>query len=143
MASSNATAAAVRKVYRQLYHILKQQPSHHSGASSSSALQELRTSFRRPLETNETLADRLGQAESRLAFLRITTVKTKPRGETGTWVYKDGERLTNVGGGTIRDSKGRVVSSFDGKNLDPEAVKRHRQVLYYCVSGKNILPCIY
>ena len=56
-------------------------------------------------------------------------MKTKPRGEAGTWVYKDGERLTNVGG-TIRDADGRVVSGYDGKNLDPEAVKRHKQVQY-------------
>jgi hypothetical protein len=49
-------------------------------------------------------------------------------GGGGRWVYKDGERLA-VEHGTIRDSKGRVVSNWDGNNLDPESVKRHRQQL--------------
>jgi hypothetical protein len=49
-------------------------------------------------------------------------------------VYRDGQRLDATAGGgaaaTLRDAGGRrVVSSFDGKNLDPESVKRHRQQL--------------
>ena len=46
----------------------------------------------------------------------------------GRWIYRNGERL-EVSEGTVRDSKGRVVSNWDGKNLDPEQVKRHNHHL--------------
>lgn len=99
-------------------------------------LQELRQRFRQPVAAHESIDQRLKQATDRVAFLRITTVKTKPRGESGTWVYKDGQRhamMEDGGGGssgTLREAgKGRVVSNWDGKNLDPCSVKRHRQQL--------------
>ena len=94
------------------------------------ALQELRSKFKSPLTAQETLESRLHEAESRLAFLRMASPKIKPRGQSSThlWVYRDGERLSNVNG-TLRDSKGRVVSNWDGSNLDPESVKRHKQQL--------------
>mmetsp|Transcript_5073 Transcript_5073/g.12844 ORF Transcript_5073/g.12844 Transcript_5073/m.12844 type:complete len:198 (-) Transcript_5073:169-762(-) len=49
-------------------------------------------------------------------------------GGGGRWIYRNGERL-EVSEGTVRDSKGRVVSNWDGKNLDPEQVKRHNHHL--------------
>lgn len=119
------STAAVRKIYRELLHVAKQQKG-----SAEATLSELRTKFRRPLAEKETVEVRLKEAQDRLSFLKISSVKGKPRGQSksGRWIYKDGERLENVEG-TIRDSKGRVISNWDGKNLDPESVKRHRQQL--------------
>jgi hypothetical protein len=119
MASSSA--ASVRLIYRELIHHAKQTPK------PQQSLSELRASFRKPLDEEKALEDRLKEAESRLSFLRMTT-KTTRRKESGTWVYKDGQRLT-VEKGTLRDAKGKVISSFDGKNLDPESVSRHRKSL--------------
>lgn len=115
----------VRKMYRELFHVIHQLPSstqrHHG-------LQELRATFRRPIAHNETLEQRIQTAKDRAAFLRITTPKTKARGESGRWIYRDGQKLSQVDG-TFRDAKGQVVSNWDGKNLDPESVRRHKQDL--------------
>jgi hypothetical protein len=109
---------------------------------AKSAVAQVKESFRRPLDhdssrsasmsSSSLLAERLQEAESRLSVLRMTT-NHRPRrsssgGVGGKWVYKDGQRLS-AENGTLRDSGGRVVSSFDGKNLDPESVKRHQQQL--------------
>ena len=120
------SAAQVRKAYRDLYHILRQMPA----KDRPKHLVELRTRFRQPLGSNETVEDRIRKANDRASFLRITTVKTKPRGEAGRWIYKDGQRLHSDSGGTLRDGNGKVVSNWDGKNLDPESIKRHRQQLH-------------
>ena len=126
MSGTAASAAAqVRKAYRDLYHILRQMPVKERPKLHD----ELRTRFRQPLAANETVQDRIRRATDRASFLRITTVKTKPRGESGRWIYKDGQRLQSDEAGTLRDGNGRVVSNWDGKNLDPESVKRHRQQL--------------
>lgn len=122
-----ASAAGVRKAYRDLLHMIRQMPAQSKERTKS--LTELRTSFRQPLTAEETVEARLKKATDRAAFLRITTVKTKPRGETGTWVYKDGQRLQGSNNGTLRDANGKVVSNWDGKNLDPCSVKRHKQSL--------------
>jgi len=120
--SAAATATAVRTVYRELLRLSKGTPAQ---------VEELRTSFRRPLDPGETAQLRLKDAESRLSFLRMTTPKTKRQTEKtggGTWVYREGQRL-KAEKGTLRDSSGRVVANWDGKNLDPESIKRHRQQL--------------
>ena len=98
-------------------------------------LTELRNGFRKPLSPDETIGERMKLGHSKLSFLRITT-RVKPRKESNEqeqsiekkWVYKDGQKFESING-TIRDPKGRVLSSFDGKNLDPESVTRHRKLL--------------
>jgi hypothetical protein len=125
-----AAAETVRKVYRELYHIVRQQSkSSHKKTKQfdGSSLKELRESFRLPLSEGESVENRLAGAESRLAFLRISTVKQKPRGQSGRWVYQNGKPLS--GEGTSRIEGGRVVSNWDGKNLDPESVTTHRKQL--------------
>jgi len=119
--SNPTAAAAVRHVYRELLYMAKQQQP--KGAASG-ALKDMRSKFREPLAADQTVESRLKDAEKRLSFLRITTTKVKPRGQAGRWVYKDGQRLENVNG-TLRDDKGRVHSSYDGNNLDPEMVSKH------------------
>jgi hypothetical protein len=136
--SGNASSAAVRVVYREILRLVRQRPD------AQSAVAQVKESFRRPLdhdtrsaslpaaESSSLLAGRLQEAESRLSVLRMTTNPRSRRsssgGVGGKWVYKDGQRLS-AENGTLRDSGGRVVSSFDGKNLDPESVKRHQQQL--------------
>ena len=149
MASSTTTAAAVRNVYRELVHIAKQQHQSQTKSSTNNneVLQEIRAKFRRPVaattsEGGETAETRLKQAHDRLSFLRISSVKVTPRRVIGSsssgsetssgttrWVYRDGQKLEHVAG-TLRDAAtGRVISPYDGKNLDPESVTRHRKSL--------------
>jgi hypothetical protein len=141
-----ATSAMVRTVYRDLLHIVKQQPP-QSHTQRSVHFSELRSSFRRPLTDAETVELRLEQAHKRLSFLRISSVKVKRRGSTSSqgqgqltlgsgdggrqrWIYRNGERLeADLATGTLRTASGRVVSSFDGTNLDPESVSRHKKSL--------------
>lgn len=132
MATPTAAAtASVRGVYRELLRLAKRASQKHQ------QVEELRSSFRKPINANETIEQRLQYAETRLAFLRMTTTKTKRGGGGGsdtsagggTWVYKDGQRLEAGEKGTLRDSKGKVVSNWDGKNLDPESVRTHKQQL--------------
>jgi hypothetical protein len=135
--SGNASSAAVRVVYREILRLVRQRPD------AQSSVAQVKESFRRPLDhdsrsasmpaaASSLLAERLQEAKSRLSVLRMTTNPRSRRsssgGVGGKWVYKDGERLS-AENGTLRDSGGRVVSSFDGKNLDPESVKRHQQQL--------------
>ena len=91
---------------------------------------ELRSGFRSPLATEESIDDRLRKADERLSFLRIMTPKTTRSSDEqgGRWIYKDGEVLKD-GVATSRDGTKRVVSNWDGKNLDPDSVKRHNQQL--------------
>ena len=113
---------AVRTSYRILARLIRQMPQHKS--SQDKARRELRESFRRPLGDTETVQDRLKKANDRISFLRITTPKSRTEKRAGTYVYKDG-KLVEEGQATVRDANGRVVSNWDGKNLDPGAVKRH------------------
>jgi hypothetical protein len=123
----NPIVQPIRKVYRDIL----------AYASNVGQRAEARTAFKRPLGESETLASRLKQAEDRLSFLRISSVKPRRKvglaaaaaSASGKWVYKDGQRLEDVGGGTLRDDTGRVISSYNGANLDPDSVSRHRKNL--------------
>ena len=125
-AASN-TSAAVRSVYRELFHMARNMKS---PAERTNALHEIRTSFR---DTSSTLSleERLKRAQDRASFLRISMPQYGKRlrgNHSGTWVYKDGQTLENVNG-TLRGNNGRVHSNWDGKNLDPCSVKRHKHGL--------------
>ena len=115
-------APSVRKMYRELLLY----------AANETQRGEVRSAFRKTLGNGETVASRIKAAQDKLAFLRISSAKPKRKntsnGTSGKWIYKNGERLENVGG-TLRDASGRVVSSYDGSNLDPESVSRHRKNL--------------
>lgn len=128
--ASRAASSSTRSVYRELIHIINRMPAQ----DRTKHLVELRSSFRQPITGSQTVENRLAEAQSRLSFLRMTVSSKELRRSSntaGTWVYKDGERLAVDGGvgGTLRDEKGRVVSNWDGSNLDPESVKRHKQQL--------------
>lgn len=116
--------AAVRQKYRHMARLVQRLP--HKQIDQS--YMELRQSFRKPLQEGDSLDQRLKEADDRMSFLRMITPKERASGSAGTWVYKDGERLEHAGG-TLRDSSGRVVSNWDGRNLDPDSVKRHNHQL--------------
>ena len=119
------TLATAKKIYRELYHIARHQAQQ---SKSSKPLSELRSSFRRPIAEGESFEKRLAEAESRLSFLRMSTPKLKPRGDSGVWVYQNGKRVSGAEGTSRGDGKG-VVSNWDGKNLDPQSVQTHRKQL--------------
>eukprot|EP00934_Nitzschia_sp_Nitz4_P009333 Nitzschia sp. Nitz4//scaffold166_size90379//65337//65756//NITZ4_005066-RA/size90379-processed-gene-0.63-mRNA-1//-1//CDS//3329538223//9323//frame0 len=120
----------IRQKYKEILSLVKLLPEKQQGSGWT----ELRGGFRKPLASGETLESRLQDADRRLSFLRMITPKDKASSTSastmrgGTWVYKDGQRLENKSG-TLRDANGRVVSNWDGKNLDPCSVKRHQQQL--------------
>eukprot|EP00527_Entomoneis_sp_CCMP2396_P003059 CAMPEP_0198154006 /NCGR_PEP_ID=MMETSP1443-20131203/66805_1 /TAXON_ID=186043 /ORGANISM="Entomoneis sp., Strain CCMP2396" /LENGTH=144 /DNA_ID=CAMNT_0043820571 /DNA_START=166 /DNA_END=600 /DNA_ORIENTATION=+ len=124
-APAAATAAKARHLYRELFHMAKNMTGESQRTKS---LTELRSSFRDPYSLL-TVEQRLKKAEDRMAFIRITIPQTKRRRNhgqgSGTWVYKDGQRLENKEG-TLRDEKGKVHTNWDGKNMDPCSVNRHK-----------------
>jgi len=108
-----------RTLYRQFYRILR--------SDEAKKVMDLRHEFRKPLQATETLESRLETGQGRLGFLKMTTRKTR-NSEAGRWVYrKSGDKELN--GRPLREGTGRIVSNWDGKNLDPESVKTHRQQL--------------
>ena len=125
MTASTPSAATVRKVYRELARLIKARPD------AQKCLQILQADFRQPLQPNTvaTAEQRLDKAEQKLSFLRMTSVKAGPSGQSGRWIYKDGEKLQSDDKGTVRDAKGKVVSNWDGKNLDPDSVRTHKKLL--------------
>jgi hypothetical protein len=167
-ATNPATKQAVRQAYREFVHLLKHQQKSSASQSTkqkSLSLRDVRQAFRQPLQEDkgETVESRLQQAESRLAFLRMTSTRmgqskyqagkstaksdspnqlesskdTTDENYTGRtlFVYKDGQRYevgasTVDGEVTLRDNAGgRVHTNWDGKNLDPDSVRRHKQQL--------------
>jgi len=125
----------VRQKYREMARLVQRLPSKQVDES----YQELRHVFRKSLQEGESLDQRLKAADDRIAFLRMitpkersintsTTTTTSGNQRGGKWIYKDGQRLERTEG-TLRDSNGRVVSNWDGKNLDPDSVKRHNYQL--------------
>lgn len=116
--------ASVRQKYREIARLVQRLPEQKLETS----WKELRRSFRQPLAAGESVDARLKSADERISFLRMITPKAGAEvtssGKGGRWVYKNGERLENVNG-TLRDTNGRVVSNWDGKNLDPCSVKIH------------------
>lgn len=159
-----ASTAAVRHVYREFARILASTGTsisnpvcqatkdlENNNNSRNDPVSEMRREFRRPLADMETIEQRLQLAQSRLSFLRMSSVKQRPKSNAesataegsplsssssfsggGTWVYRNGERLKvgTEGETTLRDgTNSRVISPYDGKNLDPESVTRHKKSL--------------
>jgi hypothetical protein len=139
-----STTVVVLQKYRCLGRLIRYLPPKRYNPEES--WKELRSAFRKPLTAQESLDQRLAKADERISFLRMITPKSahgsidssthttsttnqnNNRISGGKWVYKDGKRLENVNG-TLRDNTGRVVSNWDGKNLDPDSVKRHNHQL--------------
>jgi hypothetical protein len=123
--SSSRNIILVKQKYRSLARLIELLPE--TKYRPEQTWNELRSKFRRPLSSEETFEQRILVADERISFLKMITPKTKPSvGHGGRWLYKDGKRLEGHSGGTVtRDQNGRVISNWDGKNLDPDSVKRH------------------
>jgi len=115
---------SLRQKYREIARLVQRLPEKQLDQS----WKELRQSFRKPLAEGESIDSRLKAADDRMSFLRMITPKERSASLGGKWVYKDGELLENQDG-TLRDSNGHVISNWDGKNLDPESIKRHNYQL--------------
>ena len=116
-------SSAVLGTYRSLIRLVRRLPE----PNKQSAWKELRESYRKNVDetSTETVTHLIEEAGKKIAFLRIITPKSRAAAQTGEtrWVYKSGGDKEH-GGASVRKT-GRVVSSFDGKNLDPCSVKRH------------------
>jgi hypothetical protein len=126
--SSDASddSVVLRGRYRSLARLVNRLPE----SRSEESWEELRTSFRATMTKEETIEQRLKKADERITFLKMITPKppSQELGKGGRWVYKDG-KVVQGASSTIRDQNGKVVSNWDGKNLDPESVKRHNHHL--------------
>lgn len=120
----------VLSTYRTLLRLIKLLPSKQKPQQQ---WQQARTLFRKNSTlTNESeIRTCLQQAGEKIAYLRIITPKQKSTSSTRgnmRWIYtKDGPIQVDEAGhakGTLRDGR-RVVSNWDGSNLDPCSVKIH------------------
>ena len=144
MSSTKATKAAanflVRQKYRSLGRLVNRLPEPRGPSSlcPEQSWEELRAAFREPLavggddndnnDEESALDHRLELADKKLSFLKMVTPKPPKDSNSGRWVYKkNGERLE--GNSQKRDAKGRVISNWDGSNLDPDSVKQHNYQL--------------
>ncbi|KAL3934937.1 MAG: hypothetical protein SGARI_003173, partial [Bacillariaceae sp.] len=123
----NGSAVLVRRKYRSLARLVNRLPEDKADES----WKELRSAFRSPLAAQETVDQRLKRADERITFLKMITPKpaSQELGKGGRWVYRDGKVVKGASSGTKRDQNGKVISNWDGKNMDPENVKRHNQHL--------------
>ena len=124
-----ATQQTVKGTYRSFLRFLQHTTAEGSGAKASASfeksLAEVRSGFRRPLGETETIEARLKKANDRIAFLRMTTPKPRTEKRSGVYVQGQDGKLVEAGSITPRDGTGRVVSNWNGKNLDPDQVKQH------------------
>jgi len=65
----------------------------------------------------------LRKAESKLSFLRMTTVKKRSQGGRRRWVQNEDGSMQEEGQNSERDKA--KWTNWDGKNVDPEAIQRH------------------
>jgi len=135
--TASAKTNLVFQKYRALGRLINRLPE-PTGSSSSSicpdkAWDDLRTAFRKPVASEETLEARLKQADDRASFLRMVTPKSNSSSSSssssggGRWVYRNGRAVQ--GNAPVRDKNGRVISNWDGKNMDPDSVKQHNYQL--------------
>ena len=127
------TKLQVTSTYRTITRLIKLLPANQQPEKQ---LDEIRQAFRKnaSLTDQDEIQTRMNKAGEKIAFLRIVTPKKKPNVEDKSgqvsskrWIYtKDGPvEIDADGKGTMRDSNGRVVSNFGGKNMDPCHVKTH------------------
>lgn len=122
----------VLSTYRNLTRLIKNLPSKQERIKN---LETLRATYRANalIEDHDRIKDCVKEAGEKIAYLRIVTPKNlgSNNGRKRFIYTKDGvvEVDEENGGGTRRDSNGRVVSNWDGKNLDPCAVKTHNSQL--------------
>jgi len=121
-----ASKPTILSTYRTLTRLIKLLPSKQKPEKQ---LQEIRQTFRK----NSVLSDEtdiktcIQQAGEKIAYLRIVTPKKSSTEGNKRWIYtKDGAvQIEGSGAGNTRGDGGRVLSNFDGKNLDPCKISTH------------------
>lgn len=135
----------VINTYRSLAKLVRRLPY----KQQTGAWKQLRDGYRKHADetSSEKIADLIQEAGKKIAFLRIVTPKdmwrttsnaavgeeaitTQETNQSGVtrWIYRSsGEK--DADGKPIMRKSGRVVSSYDGKNLDPCSVNRHNAQL--------------
>jgi hypothetical protein len=113
----------VRHAYRALARLIQRLTENQRPKAQT----QLRNEFRRASRQGETTIDRMQRAGEQIAYLRIITPKERPSNQSGRWIYKDGERIEGGQGSSMVGN--RVHTNWDGNNLDPCSVNRHRQSL--------------
>lgn len=126
------TREGILSTYRILHKLIRNLPP-DSKLKPDQQLQVLKSTFRK----NATLTDEqeikncIQRAGEQIAFLRIVTPKKRNVADVASsrgikrWVFtKDGKIEVDTEG--IGRKNGRVVSNWDGNNLDPCAVNIHK-----------------
>mmetsp|Transcript_16740 Transcript_16740/g.20451 ORF Transcript_16740/g.20451 Transcript_16740/m.20451 type:complete len:149 (+) Transcript_16740:154-600(+) len=124
----------VLSTYRTLYRLIHRLPDKQHDPIQN--IQLLRSSYRSNamIQDENEINQCILKAGEKIAYLRIITPKRLSSSSSFTsessskrFIYtKDGVvELDGDGGGTKRDSNGRVISNWDGKNLDPCSIKTH------------------
>jgi len=129
MSSSAITKTQILSTYRTITRLIKGLPPNQKPQQQLASVQK---SFRE----NSTLTDPLEikscfqKAGEKIAYYRIITPKASSSiasGSNGTkrWVYTKDGPVEIDGEGKAR-LNGRVISNWDGKNLDPCSIKTHQ-----------------
>lgn len=119
----------VINTYRSLAKLVRRLPE----KQQTGAWKQLRGGYKKHADetSSEKITELIHEAGKKIAFLRIITPKqpqeTKQSGVT-RWVYRSSGDKDAEGKPIMRKSS-RVVSNFDGKNLDPCSVNRHNTQL--------------
>jgi len=146
-AMSNQSTIVIN-TYRSLAKLVRRLPE----KQQTGAWKQLRDGYRKHADetSSEKIADLIQEAGKKIAFLKIITPKdmwrtttsnaaavgeeafaaTQETNQSGVtrWIYRSsGEK--DADGKPILRKSGRVVSSYDGKNLDPCSVNRHNAQL--------------
>ncbi|CAN0070290.1 unnamed protein product [Scytosiphon promiscuus] len=123
-----ASREHVLNLYKQLLTLSKRLPT---AQQRDDAVQGVRESFRASVEvTDPSKASKkllLRQAESRLGFLKMATPRNRVGSKGATRaVYRDGKVME---GEEARKHDKARHSNWDGRNLDPDSVRFHKQNL--------------
>lgn len=129
MSSSAVTKTQILSTYRTITRLIKGLPSNQKPQQQLASVQETfreNTTLTDPLEIKSSFQ----KAGEKIAYYRIITPKTSSNitsGSNGTkrWVYTKDGAVEIDGEGKAR-LKGRVISNWDGKNLDPCSIKTHQ-----------------
>jgi hypothetical protein len=120
---------SVLSIYKNLTRLIQALPPKQKPERQ---LQELRQTFHKnasltdPIQIKECIQ----QAGEKIAYLRIMTPKRSVGSDAADsngrkrWVYTKDGAVQIEGEGAKRDG-GRVLSNWDGKNMDPCAMKTH------------------
>jgi hypothetical protein len=136
MSQQVITRSNVLSTYRTLLRLIKLLPNNQKPEQQLLQARELFLK-NSSLTDEEEIRSCLKQAGEKIAYLRIVTPKKSSLSSSSSsanmrWIYtKDGP--IQVDGfsemkGTLRDGR-RVVSNWDGNNLDPCSVKIHNAQL--------------